>query len=86
MAERAYGWTQETIAEFFAPGERMELVPRRRKIFEPRSVHRSQVLGTQEDDLVLSFPKPPLETPLLGQPLEITFLCREETGPKRYGY
>jgi hypothetical protein len=44
------------------------------------------VLGTQEDDLVLSYPKPPLESPLLGQPLEITFLCREEAGPRRYGY
>ncbi|KIX11781.1 PilZ domain-containing protein [Dethiosulfatarculus sandiegensis] len=81
------GWTEKDLEIILSPGHCLELVPRR--VFEPHTDHKirkAQILGVHDGDLVLSLPEPPLPTPLLGQPLEVTFLHKGKNGVIRYGY
>jgi hypothetical protein len=81
------GWTDKDLEVILSPGHCLDIIPRR--VFEPhadRQVRKAHILGVHEGDLVLSLPEPPLPIPLLGQPLEVTFLHKENNEINRYGY
>lgn len=80
------GWHKEGLVQFLSPGRPLELLPKWHGAPMRAKVLRSSILGRHEGDMVLSPPNPSLPKPVLGRPVEVTFLSRDKFGPRRYGY
>ena len=82
----AQGWHREGLVRVLSAGRRLELLPKWHEAPMRAKVLSSSILGRHQGDLVLSPPRPSLPSPVLGRPMEVTFLSREKSGPRRYGY
>ena len=80
------GWQKKGLVQTLAPGRKLALLPKWHGAPLRAKVLSSLVLGRHQGDLVLSPPHPSLPQPVLGRPMEVTFLSRDRSGLRRYGY
>lgn len=68
------------------PGSAVDVIPERENTFLPLHPRRCKVLGVEDGDLVISFPDPPLPSPVLGKAVSVSFVLDGEKGPQRLGF
>lgn len=84
------GWqTEHGLADpqrWLAPGQEVAVFPQRDGLEQMARVRKALVLGIHDGDLVISHPEPPLQEPVLGQALSITFVAHTGAEKERLGF